>query len=168
MSPDRHDPGSGHEPAVRLLTRERRSVGASVLAGTVVESGAIDITTEKVGPETMFARIVALVEQADSEKAPVQRLADRVASWLVPVVVIFGCGTAADALAADEQRAEGRSSDFPLKANDGEVVAGSPSFGSCCTNALNGSAAAHTSSSTRPSTIGRSPSATRPTVRAGT
>lgn len=66
-----------------------KSVGASVLAGTVVESGAIDVNTEKVGPDTMFARIVALVEQADSEAAPVQKLADRVASWLIPVVFIF-------------------------------------------------------------------------------
>ena len=66
-----------------------KSVGTSVLAGTVVESGAIDVSTEKVGSDTMFARIVALVEQADSEEAPVQKLADRVASWLIPVVFIF-------------------------------------------------------------------------------
>jgi heavy metal translocating P-type ATPase len=62
---------------------------ASVLAGTIVESGALDIRTDKVGPETLFARIVALVEKAESETAPVQKLADRVAAWLLPLVLVF-------------------------------------------------------------------------------
>ena len=60
-----------------------------MLAGTVVESGAIDVRTDKVGPETMFGRIVALVEQAESVRAPVQKLADRVAAWLLPAVIVF-------------------------------------------------------------------------------
>jgi len=63
--------------------------GASVLAGTVVENGALDIKTEKLGQDTMFARIVALVENAESEQAPVQKLADKVAGWLIPVVFVF-------------------------------------------------------------------------------
>ncbi len=62
---------------------------ASVLAGTLVESGALDIRTDKIGPDTLFARIVALVEEAGSEAAPVQRLADRVAAWLLPLVLVF-------------------------------------------------------------------------------
>lgn len=66
-----------------------RGIDASVLAGTLVESGAIDVRTDKVGPDTMFARIVALVEQAQSEEAPVQKLADRVAAWLLPAVFVF-------------------------------------------------------------------------------
>ena len=66
-----------------------KAPGASVLAGTLVASGAIDIRTEKVGPDTMFSRIIQLVERAESEQAPVQKLADRVAAWLIPVVVIF-------------------------------------------------------------------------------
>ena len=66
-----------------------RSSGDSVLAGTIVESGAIDVRTDRVGADTMFARIIALVEHADSEQAPVQQLADRVAAWLLPVVGIF-------------------------------------------------------------------------------
>jgi heavy metal translocating P-type ATPase len=60
-----------------------------VFAGTVVEAGALDIATEKVGSDTTFARIVALVEQAEAEKAPVQKLADQVAAWLIPVVFVF-------------------------------------------------------------------------------
>jgi heavy metal translocating P-type ATPase len=69
-----------------------REVGASVLAGTLVESGALDIRTEKVGPDTMFARIIALVENAEAERAPVQKLADRVAAWLIPLVFVFLLG----------------------------------------------------------------------------
>ena len=66
-----------------------RSPGGSVLAGTLVESGAIDVRTEKVGADTMFARIVALVEEAESEAAPVQKLTDRIAAWLLPLVLVF-------------------------------------------------------------------------------
>ena len=62
---------------------------ASVLAGTLVESGALDIRTDRVGPDTLFARIVALVEAAGSDAAPVQKLADRVATWLLPLVLVF-------------------------------------------------------------------------------
>jgi Zn2+/Cd2+-exporting ATPase len=61
----------------------------SVLAGTIVESGALDVQTEKVGADTLFARIVSLVEQAEDQAAPVQRLADRVAAWLLPAVLVF-------------------------------------------------------------------------------
>ena len=63
--------------------------GATVFAGTVVELGALDIETQKVGTDTMFARIVALVETAEEQQAPVQKLADRVAAWLIPVVLVF-------------------------------------------------------------------------------
>ena len=62
---------------------------ASVLAGTVVESGALDIRTDKLGQDTMFARIITLVEQAEEHQAPVQKLADKVAAWLIPVVFVF-------------------------------------------------------------------------------
>lgn len=66
-----------------------KGLGDSVLAGTIVESGALDIRTDKVGRDTLFARIVALVEDAESETAPVQKLADRVATWLLPLVLVF-------------------------------------------------------------------------------
>ncbi len=70
------------------LSKEK-SAGASVFAGTIVEAGALDVQTEKVGSDTTFARIIALVEGAESEQAPVQKLADKVASWLIPIVFIF-------------------------------------------------------------------------------
>lgn len=66
-----------------------KGVNGSVLAGTVLESGALDICTEKLGQDTMFARIIKLVECAEEEQAPVQKLADKVAAWLIPVVLVF-------------------------------------------------------------------------------
>lgn len=69
-----------------------KGVGADVFAGTVVASGAIDVETVKAGADTTFSRIIALVENAESEQAPVQKLADRVASWLIPVVFVFLIG----------------------------------------------------------------------------
>ena len=63
--------------------------GSQVFAGTIVESGAIDVQTDRVGGDTIFSRIIALVEDAESERAPVQKLADRVASWLIPIVLVF-------------------------------------------------------------------------------
>lgn len=70
------------------IPRDKTS-GSAVFAGTVVDSGALDIRTERLGTETMFARIIALVENAESEQAPVQKLADKVAAWLIPFVFVF-------------------------------------------------------------------------------
>src|SRR5215203_6020226 len=69
-----------------------KGLDASVLAGTVVESGALDIRTDKLGQDTMFARIIALVENAEEHQAPVQKLADKVSAWLIPVVFVFLLG----------------------------------------------------------------------------
>ena len=66
-----------------------KGIGTSVFAGTIVASGAIDIQTEQIGSDTTFARIIGLVENAEAAQAPVQKLADRVASWLIPVVFVF-------------------------------------------------------------------------------
>lgn len=66
-----------------------KSMGELVFAGTIVASGALDIKTEKVGGDTTFARIIGLVENAEVAQAPVQKLADKVASWLIPVVFVF-------------------------------------------------------------------------------
>ena len=73
------------------LPQDKRT-GATVFAGTVVELGALDVETQKVGGDTMFSRIVALVETAEESQAPVARLADRVATWLIPVVLLFLVG----------------------------------------------------------------------------
>jgi len=69
-----------------------KAAGATVFAGTVVDSGALDIRADRIGGDTMFSRIVALVEDAEAHQAPVQKLADRVAAWLIPVVLVFLVG----------------------------------------------------------------------------
>ena len=66
-----------------------KTAGSAVFAGTVVDSGALDIRTERLGTDTMFARIIALVENAEAQQAPVQKLADKVAAWLIPFVFVF-------------------------------------------------------------------------------
>lgn len=60
-----------------------------VYAGTILLAGALDIRTAQVGTDTTFARIVALVESAGEDQAPVQKLTDKVAAWLIPVVLLF-------------------------------------------------------------------------------
>lgn len=68
--------------------------GASVLAGTVLESGALDLRTDRVGAEAMFARIIALVESAEAQRAssetgrPCGRLADSVVFVFLLVVFV--------------------------------------------------------------------------------
>lgn len=63
--------------------------GSEVFAGTVLESGALDVRSERVGNDTTFSRIISLVEDAEANQAPVQKLADKVAAWLIPVVLVF-------------------------------------------------------------------------------
>jgi Cu+-exporting ATPase len=64
-------------------------VGDEVSGGTVVQDGLIVIRATRVGSDTALARIGALVSAAQGGKAPVQRLADRVASVFVPVVLVI-------------------------------------------------------------------------------
>jgi P-type Cu+ transporter len=59
----------------------------SLTGGTVNQDGALTMRAQKVGGETMLAQIVALVAQAQRSRAPLQRVADRVAAWFVPAVV---------------------------------------------------------------------------------
>jgi Cu+-exporting ATPase len=61
--------------------------GDRVVAGSVNGAGSLVMRAEKVGSETMLARIVALVAQAQRSRAPIQGLADRVAAWFVPAVI---------------------------------------------------------------------------------
>jgi Cu+-exporting ATPase len=58
-----------------------------VIGATINGSGSFIMRAERVGSETLLARIVQLVGQAQRSRAPIQRLADRVAKWFVPIVV---------------------------------------------------------------------------------
>jgi len=60
---------------------------SKVIGATINSTGSLVIRAERVGSETLLARIVQLVGQAQRSRAPIQRLADRVAAWFVPTVV---------------------------------------------------------------------------------
>jgi Cu+-exporting ATPase len=64
-----------------------KEVGAKVIGGTLNASGSFIMRAEKVGSETMLARIVQMVAQAQRSRAPIQRLADQVSGWFVPLVI---------------------------------------------------------------------------------
>ena len=66
-----------------------KEVGGKVYAGTVNAWGSFTFRAESVGAETALARIAALVEQAQASKAPVQRLADVVAGYFTPAVILI-------------------------------------------------------------------------------
>jgi heavy metal translocating P-type ATPase len=63
--------------------------GSRVFAGSVDESGVFEVRTEKIGTETVFGQIIKLVEEAENRKAPIQRLSDRLATWLVEFTIAF-------------------------------------------------------------------------------
>lgn len=64
-------------------------VGSLTFAGTVVELGALDIQMTKAVKDTVFSRIISLVEEAESQQAPIEKFTDKVAAWLIPVVFVF-------------------------------------------------------------------------------
>jgi Cu+-exporting ATPase len=61
--------------------------GDRVIGGTVNQSGGLVLRADKVGRDTMLARIVDMVARAQRSRAPIQRLADQVAGWFVPAVI---------------------------------------------------------------------------------
>jgi len=64
-----------------------KAVGDRVIGGTLNQTGALVILAEKVGRDTMLARIVQMVAEAQRSRAPIQRMADQVSGWFVPVVI---------------------------------------------------------------------------------
>jgi Cu+-exporting ATPase len=64
-----------------------KSVGDRVIGGTINQSGALIMEAEKIGRDTLLARIVQMVAEAQRSRAPIQRLADQVSGWFVPLVV---------------------------------------------------------------------------------
>jgi len=64
-----------------------RGPGAAVIGGTMNQSGGFVMRAEKVGRDTVLARIVQMVAEAQRSRAPIQRLADQVSAWFVPAVI---------------------------------------------------------------------------------
>ena len=69
-----------------------KTAGDEVIGATINTSGLLKIRATKVGADTVLSKIVTLVEEAQSARAPIQRLADRVAAYFVPAVVLIAAG----------------------------------------------------------------------------
>jgi Cu+-exporting ATPase len=65
-----------------------KAPGATVIGGTINGTGSLIMRAEKVGSDTMLARIVQMVAEAQRSRAPIQRLADIVSAWFVPAVIV--------------------------------------------------------------------------------
>jgi Cu+-exporting ATPase len=70
-----------------------KTSGARVIGATVNGMGSLVMRAERVGSETMLAQIVQMVSQAQRTRAPIQRLADKVAGWFVPAVIAIAVVT---------------------------------------------------------------------------
>jgi Cu+-exporting ATPase len=70
-----------------------KSVGSKVTAGTMNQTGGFVMRAEKVGADTLLSQIVHMVAAAQRSRAPIQRMADQVAGWFVPVVVLVALAT---------------------------------------------------------------------------
>ena len=64
-----------------------KAAGGKLIGGTVNGTGSLVMRAEKIGSDTMLARIVAMVADAQRSRAPIQRMADMVAGWFVPAVL---------------------------------------------------------------------------------
>jgi Cu+-exporting ATPase len=65
-----------------------KSEGSYVTAGTINGNGTFIMRADKVGSDTLLAQIVRMVSEAQRSRAPIQRVADRVAAWFVPTVIV--------------------------------------------------------------------------------
>jgi len=66
-----------------------KSVGAKVIGATVNKTGSFLFRAERIGADTMLAQIIKLVEEAQGSKAPIQRIADTISSYFVPIVIML-------------------------------------------------------------------------------
>ncbi|HJP30054.1 MAG TPA: heavy metal translocating P-type ATPase [Candidatus Latescibacteria bacterium] len=70
-----------------------KTTGSTVTGGTVNGTGTLVIEARRVGADTLLSRIVQMVAEAQRSRAPIQRVADRVAGWFVPAVVLSAAAT---------------------------------------------------------------------------
>lgn len=66
-----------------------KTIGEGVFCGTINRFGAIDIQATKVGQDSSLQKLIRMVQEAEEKKAPMARIADKAASWLVPVALII-------------------------------------------------------------------------------
>ena len=66
----------------------RKEPGATVIGGTVNQTGALVMRAEKVGSDTMLSRIVTMVAEAQRSRAPIQRMADKMSGYFVPAIIL--------------------------------------------------------------------------------
>lgn len=69
-----------------------KTVGDSVFCGTINCFGTIDIRASKLGEDSSLQKLIRMVEEAENKKAPMARIADKAASWLVPVALLIAIG----------------------------------------------------------------------------
>jgi len=79
-------------PITGESTPKEKGPGDRVYAGSITDAGALEIRVDRVGRETTLGRIITMVEEAQERKAPVQRLADRFATYFTPVVLVAAAG----------------------------------------------------------------------------
>lgn len=70
-----------------------KTIDSKVTGGTVNGTGTFVMTAERVGSETLLAQIVRMVSDAQRSRAPIQRLADTVSGWFVPIVIVVAIGS---------------------------------------------------------------------------
>lgn len=71
----------------------KKQIGDQVVGATINKTGSFKFRVTRIGKDTFLAQIVKLVQQAQGSKAPIQRLADRVTGWFVPVVIALAIAT---------------------------------------------------------------------------
>lgn len=69
-----------------------KELGDSVFCGTMNRFGAVDIRATKIGEDSSLQKLIRMVQDAENKQAPMQRIADKWASWLVPVALLIAVG----------------------------------------------------------------------------
>lgn len=69
-----------------------KGVGEDVFCGTINRFGSIDISATNIGEDSSLQKLIRMVQDAENKQAPMQRIADKIASWLVPVALLIAVG----------------------------------------------------------------------------
>ena len=67
--------------------------GKEVYGNTLLEDGALEVKVTKEQKDTVFYHIIRLVEEAQTNKAPIERVADRYARWFAPIIIVLALVT---------------------------------------------------------------------------